>query len=174
MKLFKMKKPKDPRITPAEAGKAMAAYATNYRSFVDDFAKHGKVNELEAWGLNIFCVAFGIKLATRGRLSPNGEHELFETLHRTIYQIAIRVFTLDDDGYETFLRWMRRKFEEYDPHAQRYFFQADKNEFDFGSVIAKNLLGREKDVHTSLLVFHPAILRILSTVKAFNTFQLIG
>jgi hypothetical protein len=174
MKLFSMKKPKELRITPAGAGKAMAAYATNYRGFVDDFAKHGKVNELEAWGLNIFCVAFGIKLATRGRLSPNGEHELFETLHRTIYQIAIRVFTLDNDGYEAFLQWIKGKFKEYESHAQRYFFQADKNELDFGSVIAKNLLNREKDVHTSLLVFHPAILRIENTVKTFNNFHLIG
>jgi hypothetical protein len=167
------KKPKERRITPAEAGKAMAAYATNYRDFVEDFAKHGKVNELEAWGLNIFCVTFGIRLATHGRLSPIGEHELFESFHRTTYQVAIRALTLDNDGYEAFLRWIARKFEEYDPHAQRYFYQGDKNEFDLGSVIVKNLLNREKDVLTALLVFHPAIRRIVSTAKAFNKIQLI-
>jgi hypothetical protein len=40
-------------------------------------------------------------------------------------------------------------------------------------VIVKNLLNREKDVLTALLVFQPAIRRIVSTAKAFNKIQLI-
>jgi hypothetical protein len=169
--LFGSQKPKEPRITPAEVGKAMAVSATDYQSFVEDFARHGNVNEIEAWGLHIFCVAFGMKLATNGRLSSGGEQELFENFYRATYEIATHAFKLDDDGYPAFVAWITQKNKEYDPHAQRYFFRGDKNEFDFGSTIVKNLLGREKDVHASLQAFHPAIARIMSTAKTLKNLQ---
>jgi len=164
-------KQKELRITPAEAGKAMATSAANYQSFVEELAKHGPVNEIEAWGLNIFCIAFGMKLATHGRLSPDAEQELLENFYRTTYEIATGAFKPDENGYETFVEWMTQKFKEYDPHAQRYFFQADKNEFDFGGAIVKNLLNREKDAHASLLAFHPAIQRIVNTAKIIKDVQ---
>jgi hypothetical protein len=164
-------KQKELRITPAEAGKSMATSAANYQSFVEGLAKHGTVNEIEAWGLNIFCVAFGMKLATNGRMSPAGEQELIENFYRTTYEIATDASKLGEDGYEAFVAWITQKSKEYDPHAQRYFFQADKNEFDFGSVIVKNLLNREKDAHASLLAFHPAIQRIVNTAKIFKEVQ---
>ena len=115
----------------------MAASAANYQCFVEALAKHGPINEIEAWGLNIFCIAFGMKLATHGRLSSDGEQELLENFYRTTYEIATDAFKPDENGYETFVEWMAQKFKEYDPHAQRYFFQADKNEFDFGGVIVE-------------------------------------
>lgn len=50
-------KPKEPRITPAEVGKAMAVSATDFQSSVENFARHGNVNEIDAWGLHVYSAS---------------------------------------------------------------------------------------------------------------------
>src|SRR5437879_4587875 len=139
MGLFGKQKTKEVRIAPAEAGKVMAANAGNFKHFVDGLTEHGRVNEIEAWGLSIFCVAFAMIQATQGRLSPQSKEEMFTNFYRTTYEIAADALKLGNDGYEEFFQWTLQRFKEYDAYARQYFFQGGKNAFAFGAVIMKNV-----------------------------------